>query len=175
MSSAMSSVQLMETATSHHPNYIITSIKPNPDSIHEVVFSIKPKNIESMTAILNDISNPASPNYGKHLSMEEVQEMTTNPEGTTIVKNYLITSGIEIINESPDGSFITAQAPISTLEAILSTRFSIFQNTQRSQETIIRTEQYFLPTEISKYVTSVKNTVQFPIKIRSPHILNTEE
>jgi hypothetical protein len=49
---------------------------------HEVVFMIRQRNMDELTRKLEDVSDPSSPNYGQHMTMNEVVEMTANPEGS---------------------------------------------------------------------------------------------
>ena len=49
--------------------------------VSDMIFAVQQTNIDELTNILYDISDPDSPNYGQHWSNDEVSEFTSNPEG----------------------------------------------------------------------------------------------
>eukprot|EP01041_Mallomonas_annulata_P000368 gene368-672_t len=168
---AMQSMKLMETATAARAGYMMTANDLDPETIHELVFVIKPKNMDTLSTYLEDISNPASPRYGQHLTSEQVREMTSNVEGANNVKKFLAENGATIVKESADGNSVTVRAPIRVWDSALSTKFSIYQSVKRSEETVVRTNQYFLPSDISEHVSMVSNTVQFPMNLRGSPVI----
>ena len=55
---------------------IIKQRRVHQDFSHEVIFAIKQKNMDKLTSILHDISNPYSPNYGQHWTRDEVVDLS---------------------------------------------------------------------------------------------------
>ena len=94
-----------------------------PDQTHEVMFAVQQKNMDELTRILNDISDPDSPNYGQHWSKDDVTEFTSNPEGRDAILSYLSSNGASVISETRAGEYITARAPINVWEKMLDTEF----------------------------------------------------
>mmetsp|Transcript_40941 Transcript_40941/g.41814 ORF Transcript_40941/g.41814 Transcript_40941/m.41814 type:complete len:195 (-) Transcript_40941:55-639(-) len=167
----MSSVKLMETAPDSHPNYIQINSQVDRESTHELIFMVKQKNMDALTKYLEEISNPSSPKYGQHLTPDEVHKMTQNTEGTEAVKNFVTDNGGEIVDISSDGSTIKAQASVALWEKLLHTTFQTFQNTERPEDTLLRTNQYSLPSELASQVSTIRNTVQFPASMRPPPVM----
>ena len=132
------------------------------DHPHEVIFVIQQRNMEELTSILYDISDPNSSNYGQHWSREDVVDFTSNPGGRDAVVSYLNSNGAFIVSETLAGEYVTAVAPINVWEKIFKTEFYSFIVTRydESVHTVIRAEDYWIPRELDKHVTSVLNTIE---------------
>jgi tripeptidyl-peptidase I len=134
------------------------------DYIHEVIFVVRQRNMEELTKFLHDVSNPASANFGQHLTKEEVAQLTTNPLSRDIIVSYLESNGANVLSETCYGEYITANAPIEVWERLLNTKFFNFQQTQRNGHIneIIRTEKYWIPKDLDSHVESVFKTIELP-------------
>ena len=96
------------------------------DYVHEVVFFIQQRNMDELTRVLHDVSDPLSPNYGQHWTKEEVADLTANPVGSDAVIAYLHAIGVSTVSETQRGEYITANAPIAIWEKMFSTEFFTF-------------------------------------------------
>ena len=134
--------------------------------IHEIVIVVQQRNMEHLTRIMHDVSDPFSPNYGQYISGEQVAAMTMNPEGRDAIVSYLITHGAAVTSETLSGDYITAQAPITVWEKILDTEFFTFHQRQfdRSVEEIVRAEKYSIPIELDEHIDCVLNTIEIPLR-----------
>ena len=132
------------------------------DQTHEVIFAVQQKNIDELTRILYDISDPDSPNYGQHWSKDEVTEYTSNPEGRDAVVSYLYSNGASVVSETRAGEYITARAPIKVWEKMFNTEFFAFRVTHsdKSIKNFIRAEHYSAPRELDEHLASVFNTIE---------------
>ena len=132
------------------------------DHPHEVVFVIRQKNMDELTSILHDISDPHSLNYGQHWTRDEVIDFTSNGEGRDAVVSYLHMNGASVVAETLAGEYITAKASIKVWEKMFNTKFFSFVLTHRDKsiQTVIRAEHYSIPTDLNKHVASVFNTVE---------------
>lgn len=135
---------------------------------HEVIFVIQQRNIDELTRVLHDVSNPSSPNYGLHWTIDEVTDLTSNPEASDAVVSYLYSAGVSIVSETLRGEFITAAAPIKIWEKMFNTEFYTFHQTHRDKraEHLIRAEKYWMPRELDSHVGHVFNIVEMPIGAR---------
>jgi tripeptidyl-peptidase I len=134
------------------------------DVVHEIVFVIKQRNMDILNTMLHDISNPESPNYGQHLTREQVTDMTMNIEARDAVQHYLALSGINVKDVSPGGEFVIAEAPIPILEMFFKTEFYHFEisSTRGQNRQFLRAEKYSVPSELDLHVESVLNIVEVP-------------
>ena len=143
-------------------------IKRSPlhnDHTHELIFVLQQRNIDELTRILHDVSDPMSPNYGNHLSGEQVGAMTMNPEAREAVVTYLSLNGATITAETLHSEFITATAPVSVWNKVLDTEFMTFHQRQvdGDVEEIVRAEKYSIPKELDEHVDCVMNTIEMPV------------
>ena len=93
-----------------------------------MIFAFQQKNIDELTNILYDISDPDSPTYGQHWSNDEVSEFTSNHKGRDAVVSYLNSNGASVA-ETRSGEYITARAPIRVWEKMFGTDFFAFRMT----------------------------------------------
>jgi tripeptidyl-peptidase I len=135
------------------------------EQMHEVIFAIQPRNMDELTRILHDVSNPESASYGYHLSKDEVNELTSNPEALATVTSYLHANGVSVLSETLNGEYITANAPIALWERLLNTVFYTFHQTHFDGDThtVVRAEVYSIPKELDAHVEGVMNTIEIPI------------
>ena len=136
----------------------------NPTQIHDVIFAIQQKNIDTLTEILHDISDPMSSNYGKYMTRAEIAELTSNPDARDHVLSYVVAAGGKIVSETLYGDYITASAPVSVWEKMLDTEFFAYSVKASSgdENKYIRAERYSLPSFLHPHVESVFNTIQMP-------------
>eukprot|EP01040_Poterioochromonas_malhamensis_P005974 gene5974-6421_t len=156
----------MESASSLFRRHEVKKIRPaSKQSLHTVIVAVKQKNIEELKQVLEDVSNPSSPNYGKHWTKQKVVDFTSNPEGHDIIIDHFKVSGIEIIEETLNGEYITARAPIELWENYLNCKFyeyEIHHSSAPKVMKLLRTEEYSLPLPTHRHIAAVFNTVDFP-------------
>lgn len=155
------------------------------DYTHEVTFVIKQRNMEQLTEILRDVSNPISVNYGQHMTKKDISAMTSNLEAHTAVERYLYSIGATVISDTLSSEYIRASASISVWEETFDTTFFEFHQTHLNGDTgiFVRAEKYSIPTVLDCHVESVFNTIQMPYRligslpqlITSPVMSNLEE
>lgn len=137
--------------------------RANGNTKHQVIFAVK-QNIDELKALVDDISNPFSSNYGKHLKRSEVTSMTAIPDSYQHVVAFLKFHGIEIVKTSKNSDYITASAEVSKWEELFATEFYSFEMESHNGP-LIRAEQYSLPDTLHNHVEAVLKTVQFPFPI----------
>ena len=157
---------------------LIKKARPDDDYIHEVMFAVQLKNMDELTRMLHDISDPFSPNYGQHMRREEMHDLVSNPEACSDVTSYLRASGANIVSESLGCEYVTANAPIAVWEKMFRTDFFVFQQTHLNGETheVVRAEHYSVPKEIHHHIEAVLNTIEMPIlSHKRPKTIQSEE
>jgi tripeptidyl-peptidase-1 len=133
------------------------------NALHEGVFYLKQQNAGSLEQILNDVSNPFSPKYGKYLSMEEIKSLTIDKGSTHHIVQILQNHGFQKITPTLTEDFIIVEGQISLWESLLNCEFHLFQHNEKADLKVIRTLEYSLPDELIAHVETVFNTVHFPI------------
>ena len=149
-----------------HRHDLIKSGRKSPDHVHEVMFAVQQKNLEELTLLLHDVSDPDSEFYGQHRSREEVEDLSSNLDSRDAVLAYLDNVGATVVSESLYGEYITARGPISLWEELFDTEFFSFHHTREGSDLrteVVRAEAYSVPHELHEHVASVFNTVQMPM------------
>jgi len=128
-----------------------------------VIFAMKhdQETREAFDALLGDISNPKSVNYGKWLSIEEVTEIWAVPQSNLdavirYVQSFGASHEVQINKDS-----IKVTAPISAFEAMMNTEFRTFTKRGMTVDRIVR--PYYLPAELASIVTVVDPLIRFPM------------
>jgi len=129
---------------------------------HEVIFSVKKRNLDKLESELMAVSTPSSPRYGHHYTRQQVYELTGNPEATSAVLAFLAKHGIVSSGQFSGGEYVKATAPIATWNALLSTLFRSYVH-PNTKTTFYRCSSYALPAELEAHVEWIFNTVQYPI------------
>lgn len=104
--------------------------------------------------LLMDISDPKSPNYGKHMTAEEVVELfAPKKEALEDVKGWLVGSGVEEkrLGVSGNKQWIQFDAPAEEVEKLLYARFHVFEHAESGAQNIACSE-YHIPHHISHHV-----------------------
>lgn len=135
----------------------------SPDQLHEVIFSVKLRNMDVLEKFVLDVSKPGSPNFGKHLTRAEVATLTANPEATQKIVEYLNANGAKIVRQTPYGEMIAAEAPVSLWEKLFATTFYNFDHDEKRIQTTTRSLHYSIESELAPYVDAVFNTAQLPM------------
>ena len=163
----------------------------SPFQMHDVIFAVKQRNMDELVRILEDVSEFTSPNYGKHMTSEEIADLTSNPYSRNKIVEYLEMAGASVVRESLYGEYITARASISVWEHMLNTEFFTYavlpadrkevnyrMEDDESVKHYIRTDKYSVPTSLDEHVESVMNTVQLPPmqqRVQAPRIISDKE
>jgi tripeptidyl-peptidase-1 len=106
------------------------------------------------------VSSPKSPSYGKLLTLEEVNDLTSpSAEAIKDVSLYLASFGVKDVAFS--SGFLRATVSIATAEEILTTKYSTYRHSLTG-DLAIRCEDYSLPNHVAAHVDFVSPTVNFP-------------
>ena len=122
-----------------------------------------------LTSILDDISDPNSPNYRQWLTIDQVNSYTANDVASEAVVHWLAESNIHVSWQSVHSGFIGASAPIHIWEKLLNTTFYHCHDNRRSkkQVRIHRSQEYWIPLNLKNHISAIFNTVQVPPLIES--------
>jgi tripeptidyl-peptidase I len=152
--------------------------------VHEVMFLVKQRNMDKLIRILHDVSDPASKNYGNHLTKQDIDELTSNPKSHEEVIAYLKAAGATLIIDETHREIIRTEAPIAVWERLLNTEFYSysFQPSRESNKpgivqqnslNFIGSEQYYVPLGLNAHISSVANVIDIPLfhkRVPTKHI-----
>jgi tripeptidyl-peptidase I len=143
-----------------HPD-VVKGDRVSPSTSHDVIFVVQQKNMDVLERTLHEVSDPSNAKYGNHMTRQEVDDLTLDPESREEVISYLKAAGVTVIPDALAGECILARAEISLWERILKTEFYTYSLTSAA-DTFVRADEYSIPVGLGNDVESVLNTVQFP-------------
>ena len=139
----------------------------------ELTFALKLRNTEELHDKLLAVSTPSSKSYGRHLSLEEVNDLTS-PSAASIesVKDYIRSFGGKTITYS--SGFVRTVVDIEIAEKMLSADYSLYKHMDTS-ETAVRCSQYELPDKVAALVDFVAPSKPLPLVLTFPHTFHLHD
>ncbi|KAI0718016.1 subtilisin-like protein [Cerioporus squamosus] len=118
-------------------------------------------NITGLHAAVLDVSDPYSPNYGKHLSKDELSQLVApKPESVQAVTNWLSKNGIAATNSTLAGDELTIHVPVEKANTLLAANFTTFIH-EKTNTSMVRTLAYSLPANLADHIAFVYPTTHF--------------
>ncbi|KAI1437880.1 peptidase S8/S53 domain-containing protein [Xylaria sp. CBS 124048] len=154
--------------------------RATPSQVLPIRIGLRQRNLENAEAYMHEVSDPASPNFGKHWSAEKVANtFAPSTETKDAIVNWLVDSGIQLprISLSKGLNWIEFDGTVEEAERLFQTEYWHYQHAE-SGGLRLAVDAYSLPVHIQKHVDFVMPTVQLeglkPIpKTRYGHDLMT--
>ena len=130
------------------------------DAIIPLRIGLRQNNLQTGYDRLMDVSHPASENYGKHLSAEEVHNIFAPSEETVkSVKDWLLSSGLEEsdVMHYDNKGWLAVDVPASHAESLLKTEYFEYETSGSYR---IGCDEYSLPVHLSDHVDLIKPGVK---------------
>ncbi|KAI0676459.1 subtilisin-like protein [Trametes maxima] len=125
------------------------------------LLALKSGNAQGLVHSLLDVSDPASPKYGQHLSKGEVDQLIAPlPQSAQAVSSWLKNNNVISDVSSSSGDILHIQMPLAQANALLDANFQPYVH-EKTNTTMWRTLSYALPADISPHVAFVYPTTQF--------------
>lgn len=128
------------------------------DTIH-LAIGLKQSNEGKIEEHLLEISNPAHHRYGKHMTQDEIEDITRPSEhAQSAVSAWLAEHGLEgSFNRGKD--MVHLVLPIETAEKLLQTSYSTFEHEDGTK--LSRTQEWSLPEHLHEHIDVVQPTTSF--------------
>ncbi|KAJ7140153.1 family S53 protease [Mycena crocata] len=126
------------------------------------------RDIPGLEKALLDVSTPSSPNYGKHLSKEEVNTFVAPPDDAlAAVQKWLSSNNVSAVPSGAGGDWLTATVPVSTANDLLEANYETFQHVD-SGKSYARTLSYSLPSDVAAHIDHIHPSTTFnhPLSVR---------
>ncbi|TFY64402.1 hypothetical protein EVG20_g5955 [Dentipellis fragilis] len=122
---------------------------------------------------LYSVSTPGSPDYGRHLSKEQVEAFVApKPESISAVHSWLSSHAISAEAISPAGNWLSINITVDQANAFLDAEFSTFTH-QTTGKQAVRTLSYSVPADLKAHLSFVHPTVASPIEsVGSPVVVS---
>lgn len=143
----------------------------SPLDEHQVTFAVRQRNVDQLESILYAVSDPRSPQYGKHWSKEKISRFTENPEASQAVRDFAAVHNLSVVKESLYGEYITVKGNIRQLSTVFDTQFFEYHRiagarSKHAGKKVFRAQSYSLPTELVDHVSTVFEVVHLPVPSR---------
>ena len=140
-------------------------VRLDSEAIIPIRIALRQTNLHNGYDQLMDVAHPSSPNYGKHLSADEVHDMfAPSQDSVDAVKNWLLASGLDIsdILHYENKGWLAVDIPVSHAENLLKAEYYEYDNK-------IGCEFYSVPSHLSEHIDFVKPGVKLsaPMKTRT--------
>jgi len=137
--------------------------RASPDQTIELTFAVKQQGKQDLHDALMRVSKPSSPDYGQHLSNDEVHRMTApDPAHVDAVMSLIRSHGGEPVAATPNSDMISVKVSIEVAERMLSAKYHTHLHESSGVEVSRVVEGYTLPEEVALAVDFVSPTVHFP-------------
>lgn len=150
------------------------------DSSIPLRIGLKQSNLDKADEYLTEVSDPDSPNFGKHWSAKKIAEtFAPSEDSVSAVLDWLSDHGISgsRVKQSQGLNWIHVDVTASEAENLLDTQYYQFKHALTGQAHVA-CEEYSLPEHIQEHVDFVTPTVHFDVKVENPkkrRNLNEEE
>ncbi|KAI0059034.1 subtilisin-like protein [Artomyces pyxidatus] len=126
--------------------------------------ALKPHREEALVEALYEVSDPAHPKYGAHLSKAEVAALVApHPDTHELVHSWLAHHGIpsSSVSTTHGGDWLTvSNVPVSQADALLGASYQVYRHAE-TDDTLLRTVGYSLPAALHDHVAVVAPTTYF--------------
>ncbi|KAF2704980.1 subtilisin-like protein [Pleomassaria siparia CBS 279.74] len=130
------------------------------EGILELQIGLVQGNFDELERHLYEVSDPAHPRYGKHLSPEDVDELVKpKKESSDLVHEWLAENGIQDLSYSSAKDWIIVRLPVERVESLLDTEYHNYQHADG--HVVARTTRWSLPRHLHAHIDTVQPTTSF--------------
>ena len=132
------------------------------------VISVKQQNLQTLFDSALAVSTPGNPRYGKHLSPDEIHQLTSpHPDDMAAVINWLADHKISPRREHEN---LHVTASVAAVSSLLQTDFHLYQRSSDGH-VILRTtgDEYSLPPRVNAAIAAIFGLHGTPLPIPKPH------
>ena len=138
---------------------------PAPDShMLNLKIGLKQRSKNELENLLLNVSTPSSPDYGKYLSKEKVDNLLQpTEEADQSVKRWLSNNDIKenVWKRSSSGDWISTSLTVAKARSLLGhTQFHVYQH-RSTGEKVVRTTQYHVPRDVFDHIDLISPTTYF--------------
>jgi tripeptidyl-peptidase I len=136
-----------------HPRWL-QGTRLHSRAILPIRIGLTQQNLDNAEEQLLDISDPDSPNFGKHWTQEQVVDhFKPTDETVDVVRDWLISSGIALnrITHSDNKAWLAFDATAEEAERLLHTEYHEFEDSV-SGAVVPSCDQYHVPHKIKQHI-----------------------
>ncbi|XP_003512905.2 tripeptidyl-peptidase 1 isoform X1 [Cricetulus griseus] len=136
----------------------------DPEEELSLTFALKQQNLERLTELVQAVSDPSSPRYGKYLTLEDVSELV-QPSPLTLhtVQKWLLAAGARNCHSVTTQDFLTCRLSVWQAELLLpGAEFHRYVGGPTETHVVRSPHPYQLPQALAPHVDFVGGLHRFP-------------
>ncbi|CEO98853.1 hypothetical protein PBRA_006967 [Plasmodiophora brassicae] len=133
----------------------LSRVAPDPSVMKQLVFAIKNRSVKDLETMLEAVSDPGSPSYGRYISLSELGNMTYNAEAYDAVMGWLTDQNVTDIKETVNRDFVTVNVPVGAAAEMLGTAF---HTTICPNGRFVTAPNFTMPQALEEYVDFIGGT-----------------
>ncbi|KAI2627126.1 peptidase S8/S53 domain-containing protein [Xylaria nigripes] len=133
-----------------------------PTQVLPIRIGLRQRNLENVERYIAEVSDPTSPNFGKHWTAEQVANtFSPSTETKNAIVNWLVESGIRRprISLSKGHNWVQFDGTVEEAERLFQTEYYHFQHAE-NDGLRLAVDAYSLPEHVQKHIDFVMPTVQ---------------
>ncbi|EJD45531.1 family S53 protease [Auricularia subglabra TFB-10046 SS5] len=143
------------------PRGFVASGRASANAPLKLRLGLLQRDVPGLIDALYRVSDPASPDYGKHLSKEQVNAfLAPEPETLSAVTAWLTSNGVQARPVSPAGEWLEFTVPVSKANALFSADFTLFRHSA-SGTSGVRALQYSVPENLASAIRVLSPGISF--------------
>ncbi|KKO97929.1 Pro-kumamolisin [Trichoderma harzianum] len=126
----------------------------NRNGLVPVSIGLTQRNLDLGHQLLMERSNPDSPNYGQHMTRDEVNDLfAPHDDSVDAVHSWLEAEGIELerVYRSDNRQWVQFHATVGELEKLLNATYDIYEN-QKTGVRQVGTDEYSIPADLLDHI-----------------------
>lgn len=135
-----------------------------PEEELSLTFALRQQNLERLAEVVQAVSDPGSPRYGKYLTLENVAELVRpSPLTLRTVQKWLLAAGARNCHSVTTEDFLTCQLSVRQAELLLSgAEFHHYVGGPAETRAVRSSSPYQLPKALAPHVDFVGGLHRFP-------------
>ena len=142
--------------------------KADPADTVTLVFALKQQNLETIEHLLDMISDPRSPHYGRYLTIDQIAQIV-QPKQSDVEKvfGWVESAGRVTCESVTTGDFIKCTMSVKSAERLLETEFGYFEHEESlyAGEHLVITRavrEYSVPNKIARMLDFIGGVLRVP-------------
>mmetsp|Transcript_14785 Transcript_14785/g.57998 ORF Transcript_14785/g.57998 Transcript_14785/m.57998 type:complete len:543 (-) Transcript_14785:60-1688(-) len=151
-----------------HPNWVEGR---GVDDAHPIrlQFALKQMNLDLLHDVLMAVSDPRSPTYGQHLSIDEITDIIAPPqEDVERVFQWLEENGIYGADTVINRDWVIVDTSVGAARELLRTKFGFYRNVHTGKQALNAMSPYTIPEELENIIDFVAGIHDLPYGRWSP-------
>ncbi|KAF7346748.1 Family S53 protease-like protein [Mycena sanguinolenta] len=158
--SVLSSTLVLHESVSHVPSGFQALDSPSPSQEIEFLVALVQPNITDLAKVVDSVSFPSSPSYGKYLTPAEVAEYVKPAADSVSAVSDWLPTGASPSAFSPAGDILKFSLTVEQAEGLFNTTFKTYKYSASGQE-MIRAMNYYLPSNMQQHILYVHPIISF--------------